>query len=311
MERDANYAAVGAFVVLVAALAVAFVLWYSDARDRREYQSYEIYFGGSVSGLNQGSPVRYLGVDVGRVRRLSLDRDNPGQVQVLVDVDTTAPVSGATRASLRLQGVTGLLYVDLRQEPGVDANAALAPGEAFPVIESAASDFDALLASLPELVGRITALTDRVSLLFSERNVAAVAETVENMRLATRELPGTAQQAARLVAELQTTAREISALAESYRAVADDMRPEVRRTLARFADVAETLAGTAGRLDRFVNDSQGNIDRFTQQGLFEVEQLLREGRTAAREFRELSRSLRENPSQILYEPPPAGLEIPR
>ncbi len=30
MEREANYAAVGAFVVLVVIMAVLFVYWYSD-----------------------------------------------------------------------------------------------------------------------------------------------------------------------------------------------------------------------------------------------------------------------------------------
>jgi hypothetical protein len=59
--------AVGAFALLAVAAAVAFVWWYSGAADRRSYD-YEIHFTGTVSGLSQGSPVRYLGVDVGRVR---------------------------------------------------------------------------------------------------------------------------------------------------------------------------------------------------------------------------------------------------
>ncbi|MFO0450872.1 MAG: MlaD family protein [Pseudomonadota bacterium] len=58
MERDANYVAVGTFVIVVLAMATVFVLWYSRAQDRREYQRYEIYFTGSVSGLNEGSTVR-------------------------------------------------------------------------------------------------------------------------------------------------------------------------------------------------------------------------------------------------------------
>ena len=37
MEREANYAAVGAFVVLVVVMAVLFVYWYSDAREHRDY----------------------------------------------------------------------------------------------------------------------------------------------------------------------------------------------------------------------------------------------------------------------------------
>ena len=79
MEREANYVAVGAFILLVIAMGVGFVLWYTDARDGRNYETYEIYFTGSVSGLERGGPVRYLGVDVGRVRRISIDHNSPGR----------------------------------------------------------------------------------------------------------------------------------------------------------------------------------------------------------------------------------------
>ncbi len=58
---------------LVIAMAVSFVFWYTDQQDKRTYQRYEIYFPGSVSGLTAGSPVRYLGVDVGKVVRIMLD----------------------------------------------------------------------------------------------------------------------------------------------------------------------------------------------------------------------------------------------
>ena len=48
MEREANYAAVGAFVLIVALLGALFVYWYSDTREHRDYNRYEIYFTGSV-----------------------------------------------------------------------------------------------------------------------------------------------------------------------------------------------------------------------------------------------------------------------
>jgi phospholipid/cholesterol/gamma-HCH transport system substrate-binding protein len=68
MEREANYAAVGAFVLLVALVAGLFVYWYSDTREHKIFRRYEIYFDGSVSGLERGAAVRYLGVGVGRVQ---------------------------------------------------------------------------------------------------------------------------------------------------------------------------------------------------------------------------------------------------
>jgi phospholipid/cholesterol/gamma-HCH transport system substrate-binding protein len=104
MERDANYTAVGAFVLLIAVMAGMFVYWYSEGRDRRSYVPYEIYFTGSVTGLSEGGSVRYLGVEVGRVRRIRLDRRSPERVQVVADIDESAPVGQDTTAQLSLMG---------------------------------------------------------------------------------------------------------------------------------------------------------------------------------------------------------------
>jgi phospholipid/cholesterol/gamma-HCH transport system substrate-binding protein len=135
-------------VLLALAMAAAFVYWYADSRDARDYNRYEIYFDGSVSGLSEGGAVRYLGVDVGRVVRLRLDPRAADRVQVIVDIDSTAPVSDRTLAQLSLQGVTGLLYLDLLLEseknPYPRVMAAV-PSENYPVIRSVRSNFDTLL----------------------------------------------------------------------------------------------------------------------------------------------------------------------
>jgi len=55
MERSANYAAVGAFVLLVTLVGALFVYWYSDTREHRHFNRYEVYFEGTVSGLERGS----------------------------------------------------------------------------------------------------------------------------------------------------------------------------------------------------------------------------------------------------------------
>src|ERR1700684_2847985 len=116
MEREANYLAVGSFVLLVVVMGFLFVYWYSASIEHRFYVRYEIYFDGSVSGLSEGGAVRYLGVDVGRVVRIRIDPRAANRVQVIADIDTTPPISDRTLAQLSLQGITGLLYIDLRSE---------------------------------------------------------------------------------------------------------------------------------------------------------------------------------------------------
>ena len=309
MERDAHYVAVGAFIMLVVAMAIGFVLWYTDANDGREYERYEIYFTGSVSGLDRGSPVRFLGVDVGRVRRLGIDPSNATRVHVVVEVDKTAPISAATRASLGLQGVTGLLYVNLKEASDVDRSVPLTQGEQYPVIEAVESDFDAFLASLPEMMGRANTLLERISRVVSDENLAGIADTIKGMRDTMVTMPQTAKDVQTLVAELRSTVAEIHGASESLRGMTTDARPEVQTALARMNDIANNLADASKRIDTFTQKSEVQLGNFTEQGLFELERLMRETRSAAREFRDLSRSLQDNPSQILYEPPESGVEI--
>lgn len=309
MEREANYVAVGAFILLVMAMAVGFVLWYTDANDSRDYQLYEIYFTGSVSGLDRGSPVRYLGVDVGRVRRLSIDKQDASRIVAVAEIDREAPITAATRASLGLQGVTGLLFINLKEVPNVDKSVPLAVGERYPVIPSIASDFDVFLSSLPEMMGRANDLLTRVGRVFSDENLEALAATVKSLRTATAGLPQTAQNITQLVDDLRGTVQEIDSAAQALRGISEDARPEVKNALARLTDTANNLAQASQRMDRFTQKSEVQLGHFSEQGLFELERLVRETRSAAREFRDLSRSLRENPSQILYEPPQSGVEI--
>jgi phospholipid/cholesterol/gamma-HCH transport system substrate-binding protein len=311
MEREANYAAVGAFVVLVVVMAVLFVYWYSDARDRRDYTRYEVYFEGSVSGLERGAPVRYLGVDIGRVYNMRIDPRDSSRVQVLVDIDSSAPVSDKTVAELSLQGVTGLLYMDLIQDTGTRRLAREVPSEKYPVIRSARSSFDVLLASLPDLVGLASDVADRAARMLSDKNIASVSNALANIDKAASTLPQTLREVETLVGELREAATQVRSVAEQANGVIGTAGPEITAAMSRVREVAEHLSSASGRLDRLVEENRQDIRSFTREGLPELERFLREGRAAAREFRDLSRSLREDPSQILYQPPPQGVEIPR
>lgn len=311
MDREANYAAVGLFVVLAAALAVAFVLWYSDTGDRREYRRYEVYFGGSVSGLNEGSTVRYLGVNVGRVAKIRLDPRNGQRVLVLVDIDAAAPVNQRTIARLSFQGITGLLFIDLAEDDGRAAMAPAVESAHYPVIRSVQSDFDAFVSGLPGLVAQATAATTRINRLLADDNLQNVGRTLRNVELASRALPDTVADAQALMQDLRATAAEMRQAAAGASALVREAGPKLADASSQVQVTAANLARTSARLDRFLAEHEQDLSRFTGQGLAELEALLRESREAAREFRRLSHSLNEDPSRLLYAPAPAGLEVPR
>jgi phospholipid/cholesterol/gamma-HCH transport system substrate-binding protein len=309
MDRDANYVAVGAFVLLVIAMTVSFVFWYTDQQDKRTYQRYEIYFQGTVSGLSAGSPVRYLGVDVGKVARISLDPEQRNRVLVIADIDSAAPIDSRTQASLSLQGVTGLLFIDLEREHKAGPPGPLAQGQRYPMIRSAPSDFDVLLSSLPALSTHLVELVDRFNQVFSDDDVRAFQATLENARRASEHLPDTVREVQALIADVRRATQEVEGAATDLRGVEAHAAPDIESAIANVRHISDNLAKTSDRLDRFIADNEPGVSRFTRESLPEFEQLLRESRQAARDFRDLSRSLKQNPSQLIYEPNYRGVEV--
>jgi phospholipid/cholesterol/gamma-HCH transport system substrate-binding protein len=311
MEREANYAAVGAFVLVVVLIAGLFVYWYSDTRERRSYRQYEIYFDGSVSGLERGAAVRYLGVGVGRVRQMRIDPRDPARVEVIVDLESSTPISDRTLAELQLQGVTGLLYIDLQQMRVDVALPPAPPGIEYPVIRSTRSRLDLLLARLPDVLASAGELVDRASRALSDENIASITRALSNIDKAAVGLPQTLRDVNALVIELRGAAVDLAASAKGARQIVDQAGPEVVASLQRVHVIADNLAVTTTQIEKLVGDSRQDLRSFTRDGLPELERLLREGRAAAEEIRELTSSLRENPSQLLYEPKQVGMEIPR
>ena len=311
MEREANYVAVGTFMLVVLAMATVFVLWYSNARERRQYQPYEVYFSGSVSGLNEGSTVRYLGVNVGRVAHIRLDARDPKRVQVIVDLDASTPVKPTTLARLTTQGLTGLLFIDLSQGPP-DARGATpeVPSEHYPVIRSVASDLDLFLSGLPELVAQANSVTNRINRVLSDDNIAALTSSLESVKATAASLPALSRDAGKITSDL----RLLIAQAQSSAAKLDTMMgkagPDVAATAEGLRVVADHLAATATRIDGLMARHEPDLDRFATQGLGDLQSLVRESREAAAEVRTLARSLRENPARVLYEPQAPGVPIP-
>ena len=311
MERDANYAAVGAFVLLVALAGTLFVYWYSDTREHRDYHRYEIYFSGSVSGLEKGAAVRYLGVPVGRVDDLRIDPRDSSRAEVIVDVDATTPISEHTVAELQLQGVTGLLYIDLSEDRSGTRAAPAVASLRYPVIRSAPSRFDVFLAGLPEVLAAAGNLADRAVRLLSDQNIAAVTAAIGNLNQASSSLPHAMRDLNALIAELRGATAELASTTRDAHRTLASVDPDVRHAAQQLHGIADNLADATAQLDKAISENRADVRAFTRDGLPQIERFVREGRAAARDIRELSNSLRENPAQLLYQPPERGVEIPK
>ena len=112
METDRHYFFEGLFSVVFAVGAALFFVWLTNT-GRSDDVTYRIHFAESVSGLSVGDPVKFRGVDVGTVKAMSLDPQDPRQVQVDVRLRKDTPVKTDTRAILKLKGITGVVFIEL------------------------------------------------------------------------------------------------------------------------------------------------------------------------------------------------------
>jgi phospholipid/cholesterol/gamma-HCH transport system substrate-binding protein len=114
-----------------------------------------------------------------------------------------------------------------------------------------------------------------------------------------------------LIGELHAASTELTASATSAHQLLDAARPDVQVTLERVRTIADNLANASLQLNKVIGENRQDIRTFTHVGLPEIERFVREGRAAAQEIQALANSLRENPTQLLYQPPERGVEIPR
>ncbi len=122
METKANYTIVGIFTLLVIAAAFGFVYWMAQYGRGGPMAELIVRIPGSANGLSVGSPVRFNGIQVGTVKNLSIDADDPRFSLAFTEVSADAPVYSSTKAVLEIQGLTGAAYIELSGGRNGDEN---------------------------------------------------------------------------------------------------------------------------------------------------------------------------------------------
>src|SRR4051812_49011941 len=127
-----------AFVALLLLVGTGTLAWYLLESSRQTI--FQIHTRDSVSGLIADSPVEFHGVQVGKVKHVTLD--DPRSISILLSVDSKAPITKATVATITARGLatrgfTGYVYVAL-EDVGTDTQpVTAAAGNRYPVIPTA------------------------------------------------------------------------------------------------------------------------------------------------------------------------------
>ena len=285
METRSNHVLVGAVVLILLGVLALFTIWIARLGGASE-KEYDIFFRQAVDGLAKGSQVAYAGVPSGQVKEIALWPVDPQYVRVRIAVKNETPVLEGTTATV-LGSFTGTSTVSLDGArkgaapitcPAENAGRACPYG--VPTIPPKLGGFGALLNSAPQLLERLSTLTERLTALLSDRNQASIAGILENTNrlsdaLADRgpEIAATLAQTRVAIEQAGNAAQQIGTLAQTTNGVlANDVQP----AMANLNKAIGSAQKSAESLNAAITDARPGLQAFSKQTIPEVGQLVRD-----------------------------------
>jgi phospholipid/cholesterol/gamma-HCH transport system substrate-binding protein len=290
---------VGVFVVAGIVMAVGAILWLGSAAYFKKGKLYVSYFDRSVEQIAPGSPVKYLGLDVGLVKDIDV-APNKRLVEVVMQLGRTDVITNSTVAEIKTTGLTGVGFVELQQRrPGApvpEPHFAFSPP--YPVIPTKPSELTGLIDQAREVVSSLGSV-DFEGISTELKRSARAAEdlfssprlqrTIANLDSMTRRLDDTAGRLEKMMAsrELQNIPAETAQTLASARELLARTKEEID---------AMKLAETTGSVKEMVSDT----DQRTRVLMVEIERLIGEMRQATESLQSLLERLNNNPSELIF-----------
>jgi phospholipid/cholesterol/gamma-HCH transport system substrate-binding protein len=279
----AEKARLGIFLVVIAAAAVALILFLIGGRLFMRTDEYFTRLDESITGLGPGSTVRQNGVDVGQVAEITSDSLDIRRTIVHFSVRRGTHIKTDMEVTLGSYGITGLKYLEIT---GGSYGAANVPagGEvksSLSMLGRLTARADSIAYKVDRLLGNVIAITEMDNRQNLNRMMAASAALAESLDSMAQDIRGV------------HPGRRISSLLDQADMTMRSARTKVEKTdvegmVREYRQAAVDIQKVAGNLDVTV--------RRTQEDLAISMTNLRE---SLKNMQSFTRQIRENPSVLL------------
>ena len=286
------------------------MLWLASGGTlQKKYDYYLAIVQESVAGLNLNAPVKYNGVDVGKVKSIQLDPGNPELVRLIFAIERGTPIKVDTVAVLKTQGLTGIAYVEL---DGGARNAAplLATGEdRYPVIQTKPSLSNRLENVLTTVLAKLDNTSSNIDSLLSNENRQSFKNALADIATVSRTIAArkadidagivnaahTADNTARATQKLSPIIAKVEPLIDELTVTVDQINHSAA-AIEKAGDAATIASTNAGKT---VESAGANFERYTQETLPEVQRLLGELNELSASLKRLSEQTERDPASLL------------
>jgi phospholipid/cholesterol/gamma-HCH transport system substrate-binding protein len=292
-------------VIVLGTMLIAVVLWLAAGGAwQKHYDLYLAIENESVAGLTLNAPVKYNGVDVGKVRKIWLEPGNPEQVNLLFAIERGTPIKVDTVAVLKTQGLTGIAYVELsggaRDSPPLAAIA----GNDYPVIPTKPSLTARLEYILTSVLAKLDSTSSSINAILSDENKEAFKSALADIAVVSRTISGRKEAIDKvIVSAARTFDNSAQATEQLERVIA-----RIGRSAESVEKMGDEVARTSASAGKTVDSVGADLTRFTAEALPEFERLLGEMSVLAASLRRLSEKMEGSPGGLLMgrRPVPPG-----
>lgn len=311
METRSNHVLVGAVVLLLLLVLALFTVWLARLGNGAN-KKYDIFFKQSVDGLAKGSQVAYSGVPSGKVDDIQLWKPDPQYVRVRVSINGDTPILQGTTAVIQ-SSFTGTSTVALdgggKGQPPINCPTENTERECpygVPVIPTKTGGLGAILSSAPQLLERLSTLTERLTILLGDKNQASIAGILANTNrltdaLADRgpDIAATLAQTRIAIQQAGDAAQKIGDLAATTNGVLSD---DVKPTLANLNDTIAAAKKSTETLNGAIEDARPGLQNFSKQTVPNVNELIRNLRDMSRSLSEVSDKINQGGAASILGP---------
>jgi phospholipid/cholesterol/gamma-HCH transport system substrate-binding protein len=220
MENQSHSFIAGLFVILLGVLVALGAFWLAGPK-RPAQVPIDLVTTHSVAGLRLDAPVRYRGVNVGRVESIAFDKHDLGKIRVRIEVDPTTPLTHSTYAKLSYQGINGVATIQLDDDQRTDREAWAVSRDKIPQLELRAGLLEVAEQSAGDVLAKADAVASRLEILLSDENthrfmalVDSIEQTSRGYGLLAHELVPTAKTLPNLLQNTTLAVSEAKTAAE-------------------------------------------------------------------------------------------------
>ncbi len=291
----------------------------------------------NAGGTTQGTPVRLLGIDVGRVKKITLSDDKAGVVMTM-EINSDVDISADSALYIKQEGFIANIYLEF----GAGSATAALPKDGSAMVEGSIETFAFYLeratktlagmsadvnAKVSEVGNKLIVLAENLNELTGDAqfrtDIKALTSNASTVAGQLKErLPDLMDNLTTAAGAAQESMEKASALFEEYQSLGVEMKDttalvkeqvarqggnldELTASLGEAADNVAKLASSLNDVAVAVKSGQGTVGKMmTDPELYiSAVGLVDKLSVAAEEFRDLAATIKKHPDWVIKGPP--------